>query len=122
MHLLVNSLKTFLSEEMIAHLYRMDPDELMEESAEEAARRDELLAMYQSSKQALEIIKNVNVKAEPLPPPVENDLQVGHGLDADGIVNGVPPSLANTLPSKQWLIDTLHIGLCPTPPWCLWWS
>ena len=80
MHLLVNALKTFLAEEMIAHLYRMDPDELMEESPEEAQRRDELLAMFESSKMALEIIKNVNVKAEPLPPPVENDLQVGLSL------------------------------------------
>eukprot|EP00730_Choanoeca_flexa_P008456 TRINITY_DN12490_c0_g1_i10.p1 TRINITY_DN12490_c0_g1~~TRINITY_DN12490_c0_g1_i10.p1 ORF type:complete len:834 (+),score=256.81 TRINITY_DN12490_c0_g1_i10:128-2629(+) len=98
MHLLVNTLKTFLSEEMIAHLYRMDPDELMEESPEEAQRRDELLAMYASSKQALEIIKNVNVKAEPLPPPVENNIQVSAPPPRPG---GGAPSSRPAAPSSR---------------------
>ena len=30
MHIIVNNIKTFIQEELIAHLYRMTPDELME--------------------------------------------------------------------------------------------
>ena len=47
----------------------------MEESAEEAARREELLKMYHATKDALEIIADVTSRttATPVPPPVKND-------------------------------------------------
>ncbi|EDQ85840.1 uncharacterized protein MONBRDRAFT_28892 [Monosiga brevicollis MX1] len=78
MHIMVNNVKEFISDELIAHLYRQSPEELMEESPEEVNRRNELLAMYQASKQALDIIKDVNLttKSESLPPPVENSIPV----------------------------------------------
>ena len=78
MHLMVNSTKEFISNELIAHLYRSSPEDLMEESPEETKRREELLQMYQTSKKALKIIGdiNLNTKSEPLPPPVENDIRV----------------------------------------------
>lgn len=47
----------------------------MEESADEAQRRDEMLRMYQATKEALRIIGDINMstKSTPLPPPVQND-------------------------------------------------
>ena len=44
----------------------------MEESAEEAQRRDETLRIYHATKEALKIIADVarDTIAEPLPPPV----------------------------------------------------
>jgi hypothetical protein len=45
----------------------------MEESAEEALRRDETLRIYNSTKEALKIIGDVarEAIAEPLPPPIK---------------------------------------------------
>ena len=47
----------------------------MEESAEEAQRRDELLRMYHATKEALEIIRDVTTTtvSTPVPPPVDNE-------------------------------------------------
>ena len=48
---------------------------MMEESAEEAQRRDELLKMYHATKEALSIIGDISMTttSTPLPPPVDND-------------------------------------------------
>ena len=47
---------------------------LMEESSSEAERREELLRMYQSLKEALKIIGDINVStvSTSAPPPVDN--------------------------------------------------
>ena len=47
----------------------------MEESEEETQRREEMLRLYHSSKEALEIIGDINMHtiSTPLPPPVEKD-------------------------------------------------
>ena len=47
----------------------------MEESEEEAQRREEMLRLYHCTKQALEIIGDINMhtNATPLPPPIERD-------------------------------------------------
>lgn len=47
----------------------------MEESAEEAQRRDELLRMYHATKEALQIIGDVTTSTvtTPMPPPVDSD-------------------------------------------------
>ena len=44
----------------------------MEESAEEAVKRDETLRIYQSTKEALKIIADVarDTITEPIPPPI----------------------------------------------------
>ena len=46
----------------------------MEESSGESARREELLTMYHSLKEALKIIGDINVStvAQSAPPPVDN--------------------------------------------------
>ena len=47
---------------------------LMEESADEAQRRDEVLRMYHATKDALSIIGEVttNTVSTPVPPPVDD--------------------------------------------------
>ncbi|XP_054769970.1 dynamin-1-like isoform X1 [Lytechinus pictus] len=76
MALMINDTKDFILAEMLAHLYSTgDQASLMEESADEAQRRDEMLRMYQATKEALRIIGDINMstKSTPLPPPVQND-------------------------------------------------
>ena len=48
---------------------------LMEESTEEAARRDEVLRMYHATKDALSIIGDVSTLtvSTPVPPPIDNN-------------------------------------------------
>lgn len=48
---------------------------LMEESAEEAQRRDELIRMYSVTKEALSIIGDItmNTNSTPVPPPVDDE-------------------------------------------------
>lgn len=47
----------------------------MEESEEEVQRREEMLRMYHSTKEALDIIGDINMHtiSTPLPPPIENN-------------------------------------------------
>ncbi|XP_071947301.1 dynamin-1-like isoform X2 [Antedon mediterranea] len=76
MFLMINDTKEFITSELLAHLYSSgDQNGLMEESAEEAERRDEMVRMYQATKEALQIIGDVSMKtiSTPLPPPVKND-------------------------------------------------
>lgn len=48
---------------------------MMEESAEEALRREEILRMYHATKDALQIISDVSTSTvtTPTPPPVKDD-------------------------------------------------
>jgi dynamin GTPase len=48
---------------------------MMEESAEEAQRREEILRMYHATKEALNIIGDVstNTVTTPMPPPVTTE-------------------------------------------------
>lgn len=48
---------------------------MMEESAEEAVKREEMMRMYQACKEALRIIGDVSMATvtTPVPPPVKND-------------------------------------------------
>ena len=60
MHFIINSVREFIKNEIIAYVYSMgDQDSLMEESAEEAQKRDETLRIYNSTKDALRIIGDV---------------------------------------------------------------
>ena len=47
----------------------------MEESEEETLRREEMLRLYHCTKQALDIIGDINMHtvSTPLPPPIEKD-------------------------------------------------
>ncbi|KAM9069497.1 dynamin-1 isoform 4-T4 [Sarcophilus harrisii] len=82
MHLMINNTKDFIHSELLANLYSCgDQNTLMEESAEQAQRRDEMLRMYHALKEALGIIGDINTTtiSTPMPPPVDDSwLQVAH--------------------------------------------
>ena len=62
---------------------------MMEESAEETMRREELLRMYHATKEALRIISDISVStvSTPVPPPVDNDwLAVDGSSNYNGLV------------------------------------
>uniref|UniRef100_A0A8C1NHN7 dynamin GTPase n=1 Tax=Cyprinus carpio TaxID=7962 RepID=A0A8C1NHN7_CYPCA len=75
MHLMINSAKEFIYSELLAYLYSSgDQSSLMEESAEQAQRRDEMLRMYHALKEALHIIGDISTStvSVPVPPPVDD--------------------------------------------------
>ncbi|XP_062891838.1 dynamin-3 isoform X4 [Mobula hypostoma] len=75
MHLMINNTKDFIHSELLAFLYSStDQNSLMEESAEQAQRRDEMLRMYHAIKEALHIIGDISTStiSAPLPPPVDD--------------------------------------------------
>ncbi|XP_071398782.1 dynamin-2 isoform X4 [Centroberyx affinis] len=76
MHLMINSAKDFIHSELLAYLYSSgDQNSLMEESADQAQRRDEMLRMYHALKEALHIIGDISTTtiSTPVPPPVNDN-------------------------------------------------
>lgn len=68
--------KDFIHSELLAYLYSSgDQNSLMEESADQAQRRDEMLRMYHALKEALHIIGDIttNTISTPVPPPVSDN-------------------------------------------------
>ena len=62
--------------ELLARLYAFeDQASMMEESPEEAQKREEMLRMYHACKEALKIIGEVSMQtvSTPVPPPVKDD-------------------------------------------------
>ncbi|GFG32510.1 hypothetical protein Cfor_04337 [Coptotermes formosanus] len=83
MMLIINNAKDFINGELLAHLYASgDQAQMMEESPEEALKREEMLRMYHACKEALRIIGDVSMAtvSTPVPPPVKNDW-LASGLD-----------------------------------------
>uniref|UniRef100_A0A8B9HLH2 dynamin GTPase n=1 Tax=Astyanax mexicanus TaxID=7994 RepID=A0A8B9HLH2_ASTMX len=80
MHLMINNTKEFINAELLAQLYSCgDQNTLMEESAEQAQHRDEMLRMYHALREALSIIGDISTTtiSTALPPPVDDSwLQV----------------------------------------------
>ncbi|XP_067332317.1 dynamin-3 isoform X3 [Channa argus] len=75
MHLMINNSKDFIHSELLAYLYSSgDQTSLMEESADQAQRRDEMLRMYHALKEALHIIGDIsaNTISTPVPPPIND--------------------------------------------------
>ncbi|XP_029108555.1 dynamin-1a isoform X2 [Scleropages formosus] len=83
MHLMINNTKEFINSELLACLYSCgDQNALMEESAEQAQHRDEMLRMYHALREALSIIGDISTStiSTSLPPPVDDSwLQVQGG-------------------------------------------
>jgi dynamin GTPase len=74
MHLIINNVREFVKHEIIAYIYSTsDQNSLMEESPEEALKREETLRIYNCTKEALRIIGDVarDTITEPTPPPVK---------------------------------------------------
>jgi len=76
MHTVVNNIRDFCKTELLAAIYSSGTDHktLMEESAGEAERRENMLKMYHGIKDALQIISdiNVNTTSSNAPPPVDD--------------------------------------------------
>uniref|UniRef100_UPI0037E96C0F dynamin-2-like isoform X4 n=1 Tax=Semicossyphus pulcher TaxID=241346 RepID=UPI0037E96C0F len=75
MHLMINSAKDFIHSELLAYLYSAaDQGSMMEESPEQAQRRDEMLRMYHALKEALVLIGDISTTtiSTPVPPPVDD--------------------------------------------------
>ena len=67
--------KAFIHHELLAYLYSSaDQSSLMEESADQAQRRDDMLRMYHALKEALNIIGDISTStvSTPVPPPVDD--------------------------------------------------
>merc|ERR1719312_1543475 len=61
MYLMINDTKAFINGELLASLYSTgDTQNMMEESADEAIRREEMLRMYHACKEALKIIGDIS--------------------------------------------------------------
>lgn len=86
--------KEFIFSELLANLYSCgDQNTLMEESAEQAQRRDEMLRMYHALKEALSIIGDINTTtvSTPMPPPVDDSWLQVQSVPAGRRYQGRPP-------------------------------
>uniref|UniRef100_A0A674MUT2 Interferon-induced GTP-binding protein Mx n=1 Tax=Takifugu rubripes TaxID=31033 RepID=A0A674MUT2_TAKRU len=82
MHLMINNVKEFINAELLAQLYSAgDQNSLMDESQEQAQRRDEVLRTHQALKEALAIIGDISTTTVtvPVPPPVDTSWVGGSG-------------------------------------------
>jgi len=76
MYLMINDAKAFINGELLANLYATgDTQGMMEESADEAMKREEMLRMYHACKEALAVISEISSATigSAAPPPVKND-------------------------------------------------
>ncbi|TRZ09422.1 hypothetical protein HGM15179_017683, partial [Zosterops borbonicus] len=116
MHLMINNTKDFIHSELLAFLYSSsDQSSLMEESAEQAQRREEMLRMYHALREALAIIGDISTStvSTPVPPPVDDTwLQPGPGHSPPPqrrppsalLPPGRPPSLRAAAPGPPPLL------------------
>lgn len=77
-----HQVKDFINAELLAQLYSAgDQNALMDESQEQAQRRDEVLRTHQALKEALAIIGDISTSTftVPLPPPVDSSWVGGPG-------------------------------------------
>ncbi|XP_034558380.1 dynamin-3 isoform X2 [Notolabrus celidotus] len=91
MHLMIINVKDFINAELLAQLYSSgDQNTLMDESQEQAQRRDEVLRTHQALKEALMIIGDISTSTytTPMPPPVDTSWVRG----PDGNRRSPPPS------------------------------
>jgi len=76
MYLMINDAKNFINSELLANLYATgDTSSMMEESADEALKREEMLRMYHACKEALKIIGDVSTAtiSTPNPAPIRSE-------------------------------------------------
>ncbi|XP_055691933.1 dynamin isoform X3 [Lutzomyia longipalpis] len=103
MMMIINNAKDFINGELLAHLYaNADQSQMMEESPEEAAKREEMLRMYHACKESLRIIGDVSMAtvSTPVPPPVKNDW-LSSGLDNPRLSPPSPGGPRKVVPQQQ---------------------
>ncbi|XP_076314963.1 dynamin-1-like isoform X1 [Tachypleus tridentatus] len=112
MHMLINNTKDFINTDLLSYLYSSgDQTSLMEESAEESRRREDMLRIYHACKEALKIIGDVSMVTtyQPVPPPVKDDWlkpsvselprPASPGLKRNMITRAAPPPPALSRPT-----------------------
>ncbi|XP_055304308.1 dynamin isoform X8 [Sitodiplosis mosellana] len=112
MMLVINNVKEFINGELLAHLYASgDQSKMMEESPEEAQKREGMLRMYHACKEALRIIGDVSIATvgTPVPPPVKNDW-LSSALDNPKLSPPSPGGPRKAVPM------TAQAGRGPPPP------
>uniref|UniRef100_A0A8C9TXG5 Dynamin-2 n=1 Tax=Scleropages formosus TaxID=113540 RepID=A0A8C9TXG5_SCLFO len=126
MHLMINNTKDFIHSELLAYLYSSgDQNSLMEESAEQAQRRDEMLRMYHALKEALLIIGDISTTtvSVPMPPPVDDtwiQASAGHHPPSQHKPSSTapaptrPPAVRGPMPAPP-LAPTLAFPAPPIP-------
>uniref|UniRef100_A0AAQ6IPF1 Interferon-induced GTP-binding protein Mx n=1 Tax=Anabas testudineus TaxID=64144 RepID=A0AAQ6IPF1_ANATE len=75
MHLMINSVKEFISSELLAQLYALgECSALMDESPEQQQHREEVLRKHTALKEALDVIGEFSTStcSTPMPPPVDS--------------------------------------------------
>lgn len=75
MHLIINSVKEFISSELLAQLYALgEGSALMDESPEQVQHREEVLRKHSALKEALSVIGEISTATctTPVPPPVDS--------------------------------------------------
>nr|XP_022919391.1 dynamin isoform X1 [Onthophagus taurus] len=118
MMIIVNTVKNFIKGELLAHLYASgDQNTMMEESPEEAQKREEMLRMYHACKEALRIIGDVSMAtvSTPVPPPVKNDW-LQSGLDNPRLSPPSPGGPRKAAPSMGQVGTTGSLGSSRVPP------
>lgn len=104
--------KAFIHHELLAYLYSSaDQSSLMEESADQAQRRDDMLRMYHALKEALNIIGDISTStvSTPVPPPVD-DTWIQNTSSHRSVRLDCPPAAEGGACGSQ---------LCPPPtPMC----
>ncbi|XP_026067058.1 dynamin-2-like isoform X4 [Carassius auratus] len=124
MHLMINSAKDFIHSELLAYLYSSgDQNSLMEESADQAQRRDEMLRMYHAIKEALNIIGDISTStvSTPAPPPVndnwipENSPNTQRRPPTSAPPPSRPPAVRGPTPGPPTLNPTPSFGGPPIP-------
>ncbi|GJQ72967.1 shi [Trypoxylus dichotomus] len=123
MFIIVNSAKNFIKGELLAHLYASgDQNQMMEESPEEAIKREEMIRMYHACKEALRIIGDVSMAtvSTPVPPPVKNDWLAG-GLDNPRLSPPSPGGPRKAAPSMGQVgssgsLGSSGVSRVPPPP------
>ncbi|KAI0989351.1 hypothetical protein GJ496_010795 [Pomphorhynchus laevis] len=75
MHGLILDVKEYMAQEVLAHLYSIDTKSLMVENPEEVEKRNQMIKLYNATKEALSIISDIstNTSGSAAPPPVNMD-------------------------------------------------
>uniref|UniRef100_A0A8C6WQH6 Dynamin-2 n=1 Tax=Neogobius melanostomus TaxID=47308 RepID=A0A8C6WQH6_9GOBI len=99
MHLMINNSKDFIHSELLAYLYSSgDQNTLMEESADQAQHRDEMLRMYHALKEALQIIGDITTTTISTPCPAPTSLSLSLPLSIQPDPPARPPVVRGTTP------------------------
>lgn len=119
MHMMVNSVREFISSELLAQLYALgEGTALMDESPEQQHHRQEVLLKHSALKEALSVIGQISTSTftTPMPPPVDSSwiqpysatpqrLFSSSRLGGRGVAPSAPPLSPNTQLSASSITD-----------------